>query len=661
MTREYSRRDFMKLAGIGLGSCAFGIPAFAQPKPKTQSVVVLGIDGMDPTLLQKYILEGKMPNAKRLMEQGGFAPLQTSNPPQSPVAWSNFISGTNAGGHGIFDFIARDPSTMTPFLATSRMEAPARNMSLGNWQIPLSGGDIVNLRGGETFWTTLEKHGVDCTVLRMPSNFPPTPSRARTLAGLGTPDIHGSYGIFSFYTNKRGMVSRDVPGGRIARVRVRQHTAACVLKGPMNSFHKSRATVDIPFNVYLDPDNPLARVSVQDKEFILKEGEWSDWKTLQFSMLPHLVDVAGICRFFLMKAGKSFELYITPVNIDPRKPALPISTPTDYSRQLAERIGNYYTQGMPPDTSALSSGVFDDNQYREQATSVLNEELKMFDSEFGRFQKGFFFFYFCSLDLNSHAFWRTIDPGHPLYSEKLAKKQGDFLPSLYQKMDAQIGKAMKRINKNTLLMIVSDHGFGTFRRQFNLNTWLLDNGYAAPASRAGHRGGEFFSDIRWAETKAYGLGINSLYLNVRGREADGIVRPGRQLDKLKEELITGLQSVRDPDTSDKVIATVYDPTKAHSGPFLDRAPDLIVGYSPNYRASWDTILGKYPQGHVLDNKDPWSGDHTIDSKFMSGVLLSNRAITSKHPALWDMAPSILTQFGSPVPGAMTGKNVFRKS
>lgn len=653
-----SRRRFLGLLGAGATVCGLGFPAILHARPRTKSIIVLGMDGMDPGLLNRFLTDGRMPNTRRLIESGAFSPLRTSDPPQSPVAWSNFISGTNPGGHGIFDFIARNPATLEPYLSASRASGATKSLRVGSWQLPLTAGKVENLRRGPTFWTTLEEHGVDCTVLRMPANFPPTPGKARSLSGLGTPDVHGSYGIFSYYTNDPKETTRDVSGGHIEKIHLRESAADCILRGPQNSFAADNRDTEVPFKVFVDPAVPVVRVSVQGTEFILKEGEWSEWIHVRFSLLPHLTDVATICRFYLKKAHNPFSLYVSPLDLDPAEPLLPLSTPPGYSRELAARIGPFYTQGLPADTNALSSGVFNDAQYREQATFVLNEELRMFESEFARFQEGFFFSYFCSLDLNSHMFWRTLDPKHPAYSPGLEKQHGDFIPWLYSQMDAVIGQVLKRVSDDTLLIVMSDHGFGSFRRQFNLNSWLMDNSYATPLRgiQRGHNG--YFADIQWERTRAYGLGINSLYLNLRGRELHGGVSPGAVAEGLKQELAAKLLAVRDPDSGAPVISHVYDPSAIYSGPCVGLAPDLVIGYAPGYRASWETILGKYPKDHVLDNTGAWSGDHATDSANVPGVLLANRRIMLDEPALIDLAPGILQTLGAPQPEGMTGKPAF---
>jgi predicted AlkP superfamily phosphohydrolase/phosphomutase len=316
---------------------------------------------------------------------------------------------------------------------------------------------------------------------------------------------------------------------------------------------------------------------------------------------------------------------------------------------------------MAEDTKALSAGVLANQEYREQATFVLEERMRFFRNEFARFDRGFFFHYFSTLDLSSHVFWRALDPKHPLYSPSLAQEQGDFIPSLYSKVDEAIGIALDSIDDRTLLMVMSDHGFTSFRRQFNLNSWLMEAGYIRPRVSRAQSVNSLYADVDWKRTKAYGMGINGVYLNLRGREVHGTVEPGERADNLCRELTERLLAVRDPDTGEDVITRVHRGRELYSGPFVEEGPDLIIGYNDHYRASWDTILGGFPREIVLDNTDPWSGDHCVDSTFVPGVLLSNRAIQKTDPALEDFAPTILATFGAPVPMEMTGKDLFERT
>ena len=657
ISQSVSRRRFLQTAGTLALAAGCRRGASPQTDGQLDRLIVLGIDGMDPVLLEQFMAAGRMPNCKKLREAGSYHKLETSVPPQSPVAWSNFISGTNPGGHGIFDFIARDPATMQPYHSTARLEPAGEPWRLGQIVLPSAPAKLQNRRQGATFWNELERHGIDCTVFRIPANFPPTEGDATTLSGMGTPDLQGGYGSFTFWNDAPETRTHDVPGGRIERIKLDNHRVTCRLQGPYNEFSAKEEQAEVNFEVARDPVHPAVKITIQNQTLILKPGEWSDWIVVRFDLLSFAVSVTGICRFYLKSVREPFALYVSPINIDPANPSVPLSTPASYSRQLVQELGYYYTQGMIEDTNALSAGVLDAGEYRQQAMFVHAERLRCYERELNRFQTGFLFFYFSTLDLNSHVFWRSIDPGHPQYSKQLAESQGDFIGKLYEKVDQAVGQALQKLESGDWLLVMSDHGFGSFRRQFNLNSWLLDNGYLRTNRAPTRDGSAGFPNVDWKRTRAYGLGINSLYLNRQGREVHGMVT-NAQADRLTRDLIDRLEAVTDPQTGGKVIARVYRATDVYAGAHTADSPDLIIGYERNYRASWETILGGFPREHVTDNLNAWSGDHCIDPRYVPGVLLSSRPLPPGVPKLEDLAPTILAAFGVPIPDSMTGRRLL---
>jgi predicted AlkP superfamily phosphohydrolase/phosphomutase len=624
-----------------------------------QKLIILGIDGMDPQLLKQFMREGKMPNFSKLAEQGSFRLLTTSIPPQSPVAWSNLITGMNAGGHGIFDFIHRDPKTLELYFSASRVEGPRHAIHLGSWVIPLGSGSAEQLRKGEAFWEILDQHGVPNTIFRIPANFPPVPAKGQTLSGMGTPDLRGTYGTFSFYTDDPTTAPGAVEGGQVIPVQVENSQVATNLIGPDNTFRKGSPPATEPFAVAIDPLESVARIAVQGQEFVLREGEWSDWVRVEFQLIPFFGNVKGMCRFYLKQAHPRFQLYVSPINIDPADPALPISTPSSYSRMLSEEAGEFYTQGIAEDTKALSAGMLDDKEYLEQARTVLAEHRRMFDAEFPKFKKGVFFFYFSSLDLNSHMFWRLMDPKHPGYAAALAAQNGSAIAEFYQQIDQVLGEVLPKLDDHTTLLVLSDHGFAPFYRSFNLNTWLLNNGYVKLKSAASPDSNQPLANVDWSQTRAYGIGLNGLYINLRGRDRDGIVQPGAEANAVIKEIKEKLLSVKDPQAGLPVITRVDVASEVYQGPYSQSGPDLLVGYNRGYRAGWKTILGAFPPEVLEDNTNPWSGDHCMDYTLVPGVLLSNRKIAAEMPALTDIAPTILAEFGIAKSKGMIGQSVFQ--
>jgi len=600
-----------------------------------------------------------MPNFATLAQRGSFKRLTSSIPPQSPVAWSNMITGMNAGGHGLFDFIHRDPKTLALYFSASRVEAPKHSIHLGSWVIPLGSGSAEQLRRGKAFWEILDDHGIPNSVFRIPANFPPVPAKGETLSGMGTPDLRGTYGTFSFYTDDPTAVAGAVEGGQVIPVQVENSQVIANLIGPDNTFRKGSPAATEPFSVAVDPLESVARIAVQDHEFVLREGEWSDWVKIEFQLIPFFGNVKGMCRFYLKQAHPRFQLYVSPINIDPADPALPISTPSSYSRFLSQEVGEFYTQGIAEDTKALSNGVLDDKEFLEQSRTVLAEHRRIFDLQFPKFQKGVFFFYFSSLDLNSHMLWRLIDPEHPAYDATLASQYGSVLQEFYQQMDQVLGEVLPKLNEHTTLLVLSDHGFAPYRRSFNLNTWLLNNGYITLKSDANPDDNEPLANVDWSKTRAYGLGLNGLYLNMHARERQGIVTPGAEADALLKEIREKLLAVRDPINNLPVITRVDFAADVYQGPYAHDGPDALVGYNRGYRAGWKTILGAFPPDILEDNTNPWSGDHCMDYTLVPGVLLSNRDIAAATPALTDIAPTILAEFGIAKPKDMMGQSVFQ--
>lgn len=644
---------------VALGLSVF-LPRHRDSSSQHHKLIILGIDGMDPLLLRQFMAKGEMQHFATLASEGSFLPLQTSTPPQSPVAWSSLITGMNPGGHGVFDFIHRDPRTLTPYFSTAQVIPPAHNLRLGDWVIPISKGQVKLLRKGKAFWQYLDDHEIPIEVVRMPANFPPVATKGKTLAGLGTPDLLGGYGTFSFYTDDSSFPAGPVDGGVIYSVRLSGDHMESYLHGPPNSFRANAPDLAIPFAVDRDPSEPVARLTIEGQTLILKAGQMSPWVRLTFTFFPVLEKITGICRFYLKQVHPQLELYVSPINLDPAAPALPISTPASYSSELAEELGLFYTQGIAEDTKALTSGVFTDDEYLQQARAVFEDQKRIFLHGLARLRAGLFFYYFSSIDQNSHMFWRATDAESPTYSPRLAEEYGQVIESYYQEMDVLLGQALKHADAGTTVLVVSDHGFAPYRRSFNLNSWLVANGYLV--LRAGVRPGSatsIFGDADWSKTRAYGLGLNGLYLNLRGREQNGIVNRGEEAQSLQEEIADELEAERDPLNHQQVITRVDRASTAYSGPESSQAPDLIVGYNRGFRVGWSSVLGGVPFQIFEDNLDPWSGDHCIDYTKVPGVVLSNRKIEDVRPALTDIAPTILADFGIAQPPTMKGHNIFK--
>jgi predicted AlkP superfamily phosphohydrolase/phosphomutase len=643
------RRGRAAAAAAGLFLCAWGFPGCgagkSEPAPGPRAIV-LGIDGLDYDLTREMLDEGRLPNLARLAAQGSFTPLGTAIPPQSPVAWSNFITGLDAGGHGIFDFFHRDPKTIIPYQSTSRTEGSESTLKLGKWQIPLSSGTVKLLRHGEPFWEVLEREGIDTTIIRMPANFPPSGTSSLELSGMGTPDLTGSYGIFSYYTTDYlPFAGRTLSGGKVYDVFVLDNTVQAKLYGPDNPFLVKKEKLTVDFTAYIDPVEPAAKFEVGDDEFILQVGEWSEWISFDFEMIP-TQSLPAIARFYLKSVRPDFQLYVTPLNLDPRVPALPISTPEDYAAKLARATGLFYTQGMPEDTQALRGGVLTREEFLSQAKLAGDENIRQFSYVLDQWNSRFLFYYFGNVDQISHMLWRPMDPNHPAYDEVLDPPFSEVIKEAYEEMDAVVGQALERIDDDTLLVVMSDHGFTSFRRSFNPNTWLWDQGYLVLVDPSrddplGVLGG----NVDWSRTRAYGLGLNALYINLAGREKRGIV-PASRREQLMDEIAGNLLATIDPATGKPAITKVYRREESFKDTgYLDIGPDLIVGYAKGTRGADAAALGGIAPEVITDNTAQWTGGHLMDHEAVPGVLFTNRPLKKPAEELKQLAAAILAEFG----------------
>ena len=657
------------LAAAGVGAASYWLGSVTRASRSLgKKVIVIGIDGMDPRLSSSLMKQGLMPNFVKISSQGGFSNLGTSVPPQSPVAWANFINGAGPGSHGIFDFIHRHPHDQCrPFYSAAETIAGEGGWDIGDhrlqldfWPFEHQPAKTVLKRQGIPFWDYLDAAGIPSTFYDLPANYPPSPSHHghhRCLSGMGTPDMMGGYGTYQYFSEDGPQKPIDEAGGKRSKLRFIGETAKCKLYGPENGLLKTPAPIVIDFQVHRDRTANGVVVEIQGKRILLSPGMWSSWTKLDFPLtgpaFAPTSHISGICRFHLMEGSPNHRLYVTPINIDPSAPAVPISEPGSFITDVSKDLGLFYTTGFQEDHKARTNGVFQDEEFLRQASLVLDERLELLEYAIKNYDDGLLFFYFSSSDLQSHMFWWDSDEKHPIRSNPEAQKYFSHVKALYQKLDAIIGDLNDRYGSRATILVMSDHGFANFGRQFNLNSWLRDNGYLGPRECT-----TILDDgIDWASTRAYGLGINGLYLNLKGRERDGIVEPGEEQEALLKKLVTELEAVKDVDGK-SVIRGVYRSDQIYTGDATALAPDLIIGYRRGFRASWETCLGGLTPAVLLDNDSAWSADHCADALEVPGLICCNRPIKSESPSLVDLAPSILEDFGLPKPSTMSGRSIF---
>ena len=614
---------------------------------RVRRVVVVGFDGLEPRIFEKLLADGSLPAFARVRAAGRYGRVATTLPAQTPVAWSSFATGTNPGGHGIYDFIRRDPQSYLADFSLNRFEQ--KNMFLPP--------RAVNLRRGEPVWEVLSKAGIPSAVIRCPCTFPPDDLKGHMLSGMGVPDLRGGLGTPGFYT--ADPAARQGESEHLISIQANGDTIRTRLIGPRHP--KTRADLEQAMSIRIDraQGRVLVTVDGSDGELAAEVGRWTDWIKVKFKV-GLLQSMSGMVRFLLVRLDPHLELYVSPVNFDPSAVLLyPISAPAEYAKELADEVGTFYTTGMVEDHGGLNNGRFGESVYLDQCADVMAERERMLQHELSRQRDGFIFCLFDTPDRVQHMFWRFLERDHP--AQRVAPVEGfdDVIARHYQTCDAILGRVLDAVGDGTLVITLSDHGFTSFRRGFHLNAWLLREGLLAlkPGVAPGEEAGEYLRSVDWARTKAYAVGIGSVYLNLRGREGEGIV-PADEAATLSQRIEAGLTGLTDPATGGVAIRGVTSRSAAYSGPFAAESPDLVVRFSEGYRASWTTAVGGVPHDLFEDNIKRWSGDHIVDPALVPGVLLMNQPFRTEGARLVDLAPTILAALGAPRGPAMEGEELL---
>jgi predicted AlkP superfamily phosphohydrolase/phosphomutase len=625
-------------------------------KTDVDRVIIVGYDGLDPKLAGKWMDEGKLPNFKRLAEKGDFQPLDSSWPSMSPVAWSSFATSSDASRHSQYDFLSRDPKTYIPDLASVKIVNPTRHIKLGKYRIPLGKPVVRLLQRSIPFWKILGENGIFSQIIRVPITFPPQKFNGAVLSAMCVPDLAGTQGTFTFFTT-------DTEGAKAATGGVRKpierkgNVVEAYVPGPANSMTEGQEELRVPVRVVIDEANESATIHLPGETFRLRLREFSPWKRVTFK--PGLgVRVNGIVRFCVLSIRPHVELYLTPTQIDPDKPAMPISEPLFYSVYLAKLLGPYSTLGLAEDTWALNERVLDEELFLEQVWLNHEEREKMFFNAVDQTKRGLVACVFDCTDRIQHMFWRYFDENHPANRGKDTVRFKRAIEDLYVRADELLGRIMKTCDDpRTVLMVMSDHGFTEFSRGINLNSWLVENGYMA-MKNGDKTCKDWFQGVDWSRTRAYSFGLTGIYINKAGREGKGIVDPKDAL-ALKREIAAKLSGLPDEERGKTAVNDAIVAEDLYNGPYLDASPDVLPAFNTGYRISWESAVGKADGKVFSDNTKSWSGDHCVDPRLVPGVLFCNRRLARKNPAIVDIGASVLDLFGIERPRHMTGRSFFR--
>lgn len=624
-------------------------------------VVILGFDGVEPSVVDALLAAGELPHLAKLKATGAYERLTSSIPPQSPAAWSSFATCSEPLQHGIYDFLRRDLRNYNPLPGFGRTEHPVLGPD-GSLRQPAK---AVSFRRGETFWKAADRQGIATKVLRVPFSFPADDLTAgHMLCGEGVPEIGGFttryFELSDAFSSEQ--LQENLSGGRRLALVFEGISATVDVPGAVDVTKPGNAEyVHVPMTLTVDREAATARVEVAGTDLDLKQGEWSTWLEWTFPVSPGF-QVRAISCFYPLEIGARVHLYMSSLQYHPDAPYVPITAPAKYAQELLERYGLYQTIGWSHDTHALREGGLVEDAFLEEAEAQDRWLERLTLDEMAKDDFRLLISVWTATDRVAHTFWRFRDPRHPLYTKEGAERYGQAVEDTYRRMDTIVGKVMERLRPDDLFMVLSDHGFHSFHTGFSVNTWLVRSGYLAlkgqedPSTAATQPGRDLLQDVNWARTKAYGLGLGAIYLNLKGREAQGIVTP-EEAPALKNELRDKLLAVVEPSSGEKVISDVYV-SEAAVGPLTLNVPDLILGYTEGYQTSKVSAKGGAPMDIFEPNDDIWSGEHAAsDVAATPGILFMNKPV-AYTPALPDLGVTALRYLGVEVPREYTGKSLL---
>jgi len=551
--------------------------------------ILLGFDSFDPAVFEN--MAGELPHLSKFADAGGYSRFEVCAPPQTEVSWTSIATGSDPGGHGIFDFVHRDPSTYAPYVSI----LPMKKTAMGDQFTP----PYI----AKTLFEEAAGMGYPATALWWPAMFPARPELpVNTLPGLGTPDIRGQLGVGTLFTTE------DEKKAKTAVVRLESNGKgryAALLSGPPVKGKSGLQPATLPLT--LDAiDANSANLTVGDTQLKLRVGEWSDIVEVKFKA-GMLFNIHAITRVILTSLNSVARLYFLPLQIHPLHALSHYSSSKSFAKKLWQEVGPYLTLGWPQDTTGLEDGCISDDQFLALCSLIFERRKQIFFHLLDTFKEGVLASIFDDLDRVQHMF----------FHDRLAVAQ-----VWYQKLDSFVGEVSQRTSQwsgKYNYLVMSDHGFTTYRQKVHLNRWLVDNHFLV--LKDGAADGDL-SNVDWSQTKAYAVGLNSLYLNVAGREGQGVVSAG-EIESLLAELQSRLMDWKDASGAN-VIQRARLKHETYNGAYTRLGPDLVMGYAPGYRASSETGLGKIPQALIEPNHDHWGADHCIEADEVPGVIFANR-------------------------------------
>ncbi len=657
------RRSFLEAAGAaGAWAAAGGLGGLlascgergVERRSAPRRAVVLGVAGMDAGVVERMMAEGKLPNLAALARVGTFATLRTTTPAETPVAWAAFAAAAGPGKNGIFGRFGRDADTYRTVVADVRCE-PGRH--LGDW--PVGGPRCGSNLSGEPFWRYAAGRGIATTALWAPADFPPREVEGSSfLAGGDVPDASlGAYNYHFFATDKYFRERDTAAGGIWRRMDRRGGVGRVTLEPPACMAGRE---LEITF----EPETELyLNISVAGQKQRVRTRGYSHYFAFPFGrgvLGPGRV----MGRFFVASSAPETRVWLSPLEVDPRKPLFDVAAPARFGEGLAAD-GPFSTRGKPLDLGALYDGVIGRGPFVGQYCSQIEEKRRLGLLAWQRQRPDLFLLFDYGLDEIAQVFWRHYDPAHPAYDEEKFFTYGQAFELAYRYVDETLGRFIKgAAGEDVAFFVVSAHGNRPFRRGFCPGRWLLENGYlelapgakpwgvGVPAPASALRRGRYRPAVAWERTRAYAQGYGQIYLNLKGRERRGVV-PRGDAARLKAELRGRLLAVRD--AGRRPVVAVNDGDELFDGPRRFCAPDLVVSLADGYGVSWESVLGGFADAVFADNMGVVSGQHAAAAPdAVPGLIFSNLKLDAAGAGVEDVGPTILRTLGLEPPGGVDG-------
>ncbi len=597
-----------------------------EERKSSPRIIVIGMDGLDYGIMKQLIAGKQLPNFEKLARSGTFAPLNPTMPPESPVVWTTIATGKNPGEHGIFDFIQRDPATYKLRLAIC--ETGGKAASLYSYK------PVVEEK---TFWSELNEKGISTTVIRWPLTFPAQGLDGRLLAGLGVPDVTGLLSRYTYYTTEQSV---SVPEEKVVHVEREGAAIITFIKGPLRKGILETKNITVPMSIETGADGQSAEISVSGEKTRVELKTWSPFMRTVFKT-GLTENIPAIFKVYIESIEPEFRMCMTSLQYDPRDTKSGVFLPEDYGAELADRIGMFYTLGMPEDTEALEDGALSEQAFLEQCSEITEQRKAMLRHAFENAEGGALVFVFDTSDRIQHMFWGNNEFDEAGNVVRVAPE----IQRHYVEMDMVLGYVLHGMDKRARLFVFSDHGFTRFDYQFDTNRWLVENGYMKLKQEPSGENawGALFHLVDWSGTRAYALGFSGIYINRAGREGEGIVQDS-EYDGLKWEIRDKLLDTVD-ERGERVFEDISEGSEIYSGRHAKNAPDLVAGFRPGYRTGKHTAIGGVFGKTIAENDKKWKGDHIVHPKFVPGIFLASERTGKKLVQADEIAELIMRGAG----------------